>query len=59
MKLSRYVLVACALALTAAGLAGCSSDMNANTANANATPAASPTPAAQALSVVGRPQRIS
>jgi hypothetical protein len=61
MKLSRFVLVTCAFALTAAGLAGCSSDMNANTgagANANAAPAASPTPAAQSLSVVERPQKI-
>ncbi|MFN2415826.1 MAG: hypothetical protein ABR603_11830 [Pyrinomonadaceae bacterium] len=63
MKLSRLVLVACALALSSAGLAGCSSDMNANTganANANANAgAASPTPAAQqALSVVERPQNI-
>jgi hypothetical protein len=63
MKLSRLVLVACALfGLAAAGLAGCSSDMNANTganANANAGAAASPTPAAQqALSTVERPQKI-
>lgn len=62
MKLSRLLLVSCALALPFAGLAGCSSDMNANTANANtnasATPAGSPTPAAQTLSVVERPQRI-
>jgi len=61
MKLSRLVLVTCALATCAAGLAGCSSDMNANTganANANANAAASPTPAAQALSVVERPQKI-
>ncbi|MET0649701.1 MAG: hypothetical protein ABW208_24065 [Pyrinomonadaceae bacterium] len=61
MKLSRLLLVSCALAAAALGLAGCSSDMNANTANTNAntTPAASPTPAAQTLSVTGRPQRIS
>jgi hypothetical protein len=60
MKLSRLLLVSCALALSAVGFAGCSSDMNANTANANATPAAaSPTPAAQTLSAVGRPQRIA
>ena len=60
MKLSRLLLVSCALAASALGLAGCSSDMNANTANANAvaTPAGSPTPAAQALSVVERPQKI-
>src|SRR5919112_630626 len=60
MKLSRLLLVSCALALSAVGLAGCSSDMNANTANANATasPAGSPTPAAQALSVAERPQKI-
>jgi hypothetical protein len=60
MKLSRLLLVCFALAVSALGLAGCSSDMNANTANANAgaTPAASPTPAAQALSVVERPQKI-
>jgi hypothetical protein len=60
MKLSRLVLVACALVgLAAASLAGCSSDMNANTgANANAGAPASPTPAAQALSTVERPQKI-
>lgn len=60
MKISRLLLVSCALALPFAGLAGCSSDMNANTANANATasPTGSPTPAAQTLSVAGRPQRI-
>ena len=61
MKLSRLVLVACALVgSAAAGLAGCSSDMNANTANANAntSAAASPTPAAQTLSLVERPQKI-
>ena len=59
MKLSRLLLVSFALALPV-GLAGCSSDMNANTANANATatPAAQPSPAAQALSVVERPQKI-
>lgn len=59
MKLSRLVLVTCALG--AAGLAGCSSDMNANTgagANSNAGAAASPSPAAQALAVVERPQKI-
>jgi hypothetical protein len=60
MKLSRLLLVSCALAASAVGLAGCSSDMNANTANANAaaTPAAQPSPAAQALSVTERPQKI-
>ncbi|HEX8284603.1 MAG TPA: hypothetical protein VF588_14660 [Pyrinomonadaceae bacterium] len=62
MKLSRLVLVACALALSSVGFAGCSSDMNANTgagANANAGAAVSPTPAAQqALSTVERPQKI-
>lgn len=60
MKLSRLLLISCALAFSATGLAGCSSDMNANTANANATPApaGSPTPAAQALSVVERPQKL-
>jgi hypothetical protein len=60
MKLSRLVLVTCALAVSAAPLAGCSSDMNANTgANANNTNvAASPTPAAQALGSVERPQKI-
>ncbi|HEY0173664.1 MAG TPA: hypothetical protein VGB98_21810 [Pyrinomonadaceae bacterium] len=63
MKLSRLVLVACALVgSAAAGLAGCSSDMNANTganANANAGAAASPTPAAQqALATAERPQKI-
>jgi hypothetical protein len=60
MKLSRLLLVSCVLALSALGLAGCSSDMNANTANANTTPApaGSPTPAAQVLSVVERPQKL-
>src|ERR671921_113180 len=59
MKLSRLLLALCALALSAAGLAGCSSDMNANTSNASATPAAQPSPAAQqALSTVERPQKI-
>lgn len=60
MKISRILLVSCALALPLAGLAGCSSDMNANTTNTNAsaTPAGSPTPAAQTLSTVERPQRI-
>ena len=62
MKLSRLLLVSCVLllAVSAMGLAGCSSDMNANTANANtsATPAASPTPAAQVLSTVERPQTV-
>jgi hypothetical protein len=60
MKLSRLVLVTCALALSAAGLAGCSSDMNANTgANSNnANAAASPTPAVQTLTVAERPQKI-
>lgn len=58
MKLSRLLLVSCALALPAVGLAGCSSDMNANTSNVTPTPAASPTPAAQVLSVVERPQTV-
>jgi hypothetical protein len=58
MKLSRLVLVSCALALSAVALAGCSSDMNANNANANSNAAASPTPAAQSLSEVERPQKI-
>jgi hypothetical protein len=60
MKLSRLLLVVSALAVSASGLAGCSSDMNANTANASATPApaAQPSPAAQALSAVERPQKI-
>jgi hypothetical protein len=58
MKLSRLVLILCALA-PAAALAGCSSDMNANTgANANANAAASPSPAAQALTPAERPQKI-
>ncbi|MDT7689843.1 MAG: hypothetical protein QOE46_2602 [Acidobacteriota bacterium] len=58
MKLSRLVLVWCVLPLAAASLAGCSSDMNANTgANSNSN-AASPTPAVQTLSVVERPQKI-
>lgn len=60
MKLSRLLLVVSLLAASAFGLAGCSSDMNANTANANANAnaAASPTPAAQALSQVERPQKL-
>jgi hypothetical protein len=58
MKLSRLLLVSCALALPLAGLAGCSSDMNANTANTAATPAAQPSPAAQVLSVVERPAKL-
>ncbi|HEX8187161.1 MAG TPA: hypothetical protein VF586_02350 [Pyrinomonadaceae bacterium] len=60
MKLSRLLLVVSALAASALGSAGCSSDMNANTANANAgaTPAAQPSPAAQALAVAERPQKI-
>jgi hypothetical protein len=58
MKLSRLLLVSCALALASA-LAGCSSDMNANNANAaNANAAASPTPAAQSLSQAERPQKV-
>jgi hypothetical protein len=58
MKLSRLVLILCALPVAAA-LAGCSSDMNANTgANANANANASPSPAAQALGVAERPQKI-
>lgn len=58
MKLVRLALLPCALTFAAA-LAGCSSDMNANTAanaNASATPTASP--AAQALSEVERPQKV-
>jgi hypothetical protein len=60
MKLSRLLLVVSALVGSSVlGLAGCSSDMNANSANATPTPAAaSPTPAAQALSLVERPQKI-
>jgi hypothetical protein len=57
MKLSRLLLVACALALPVS-LSGCSSDMNANNANANANAAASPTPATQSLSEVERPQKV-
>jgi hypothetical protein len=57
MKLSRLLFVSCALAISA-GLAGCSSDMNANNANANANAAASPTPAVQTLSEVERPQKV-
>jgi hypothetical protein len=57
MKLSRLGLASCGLLLAA--LAGCSSNMNTqNAANASATPAASPSPAAQTLSEVGAPQRI-
>jgi hypothetical protein len=56
MRLSRFLLAACALA---AGLssAACSSDMNANNAN-NANAAASPPPATQSLSQVERPQKV-
>lgn len=58
MKLSRLLLVSCALALSVAH-AACSSDMNANNANAaNSNAAASPTPAVQTLSQVERPQKI-
>jgi hypothetical protein len=58
MKLSRFLLVSCALALPFS-LAGCSSDMNANNANnTNANAAASPTPAVQSLSEVERPQTV-
>ncbi|MBC7931918.1 MAG: hypothetical protein H7Z38_15270 [Rubrivivax sp.] len=60
MKLYRLALFACAL-LAAAALAGCSSDMNANTganANASASPAATATPAAQVLTQAERPQKI-
>lgn len=58
MKLSRFLLVSCALAASAVSLAGCSSDMNANNANTNANAAASPTPAVQSLSEVERPQKV-
>ena len=61
MKLSRRIIVAFALsALMAATLAGCSSDMNANQAgaNANATPAAAQTPAGLTLSVVDAPEMV-
>jgi hypothetical protein len=60
MKLSRLAPLACAL-FAAAMLAGCSSDMNANTgtnANASASPAATATPAAQVLTQTERPQKI-
>lgn len=58
MKLSRLLLVSCALAFVVAHSA-CSSDMNANNANAaNANSAASPTPAVQSLSQVERPQKV-
>jgi hypothetical protein len=57
MKLSRLLPVSCALAIIA-GLAGCSSDMNANNANSNSNAAASPTPAVQTLSEVERPQKV-
>ena len=53
MKLSRLLLVSCAFVL-AVSHAACSSDMNANNANAGA----SPTPAVQSLSQVGRPQKV-
>src|ERR1043165_7470964 len=51
MKLARLMLVACAL-VSAAALAGCSSDMNGNAGNANANANASPSPAAQTLKTV-------
>src|SRR5689334_402033 len=57
MKLSRLVLLPCALTLLAA-LAGCSSDMNANTSNANASASPSASPATQTLSEVERPQKV-
>src|SRR5947209_6072526 len=58
MKLVRLMLLACAF-ISAAALAGCSSDMNANkgeNANASASPAASP--ATQTLTEVERPQKV-
>jgi hypothetical protein len=58
MKLSRLLLVSCALAFVVAH-AACSSDMNANNANAaNSNAAASPTPAVQTLSQAERPQKV-
>lgn len=60
MKLSRFLLAACAL-VAGLSFAGCSSDMNANNANAanlNANAAASPSPATQTLSQVERPQKV-
>src|ERR1043165_10102880 len=57
MKLARLMLVACAL-VSAAALAGCSSDMNGNAGNANANANASPSPAAQTLTEVERPQKV-
>ncbi|HVF67767.1 MAG TPA: hypothetical protein VM914_08900 [Pyrinomonadaceae bacterium] len=58
MKLSRLLLVSCALAFVVAH-AACSSDMNANSANAaNSNAAASPTPAVQTLSQAERPQKV-
>jgi hypothetical protein len=57
MKISRLTLAPCVLALAA--LAGCSSNMNTNNAaQANASPAASPSPAAHALAETGVPQHI-
>jgi len=59
MKLSRLMPLACALVFAAA-LAGCSSDMNANTGENAATPAASPvsSPATQTLTEVERPPKV-
>lgn len=60
MKLARLTLLACAL-LAAAVLAGCTSDMNANTgvnANAAPSPLVEATPPAQTLTQAERPQKI-
>src|SRR5215207_3053735 len=61
MKLFRRASLFCALSALSLFAAGCSSDMNANKAGANtaATPAATATPAAQALNEVPRPQKVS
>ncbi|MDQ3805986.1 MAG: hypothetical protein M3416_19415 [Acidobacteriota bacterium] len=57
MRLSRTTLPSGVLLLAA--LAGCAGDANTNNAaNVSASPAASPSPAAQALTETQRPQRI-
>src|SRR5215207_2858563 len=61
MKLFRRASLFCALSALSLFAAGCSSDMNANKTGANtaATPAATASPAVQALGEVARPQKIS
>lgn len=61
MKLFRRASLFCAVSALSLLAAACSSDMNANKTGANtaATPSATASPAAQALSEAPRPQKIS